>query len=127
MIPGNRIYAPNKCSIIPNQINSLLTDGAFSRGDLPIGVQKHGNHYVYLCSDSTQINKGRQKRSGMFLTIQDALSAYWNAKFKTIRATAEAYRMFLPPKIYHRLVRFDWEEAFEYYGFYTVMGLDTTR
>lgn len=38
LIQGNRIYSPEACSFVPQYVNSLMTDAATIRGELPLGV-----------------------------------------------------------------------------------------
>lgn len=42
---GNKIYSPNTCCLVSQNINCLFTKRDASRGDLPIGVSKHRNKY----------------------------------------------------------------------------------
>lgn len=38
LLPGNKIYGPDFCLLIPQDLNKFVLDSAASRGDLPIGV-----------------------------------------------------------------------------------------
>lgn len=45
LVKGNNIYSPETCCLVPQNINCLFTKSNASRGDLPIGVNRHGNKY----------------------------------------------------------------------------------
>jgi len=111
LVPGNRIYGPETCCVIPEQINTLLGDHAFKRGILPMGVVKGKNSYL------ARVNrKGRSRHIGSYPTIRSAQEAYWSAKFEEIRNAAIMYWNYLPESLVMRLINFGWEDAFAYYG-----------
>ena len=41
----SKVYSPETCCFIPAQLNAMLTKRDRDRGDLPIGVAKHGNKF----------------------------------------------------------------------------------
>lgn len=45
LVKGNKIYSPDTCCLVPHNINSLFTKSNATRGDLPIGVIRHGNAF----------------------------------------------------------------------------------
>lgn len=111
LVPGNRIYSPNTCCIIPRAINALFTDAAFMRGDLPLGVTRHGKSYRPFLNKN-----GEQKGIGTYPTIADAQRAYWSEKFRVIQETAIRYWQYLPEPLAYRLLLFNWSDALAYYG-----------
>ena len=38
LVKGNKVYSPETCCFVPQEINSLLVTSVRSRGDQPIGV-----------------------------------------------------------------------------------------
>ena len=47
LIKGNKIYSPDACCLVPNNVNSLFVKRDKNRGDLPIGVifyKEYGNY-----------------------------------------------------------------------------------
>jgi len=109
--PYNRIYEPNVYCLIPKEINGILGDCYFERGDLPLGVSKKGSSYRVRIS-----NFGKQQLLGNYGTIREAQIAYWNAKFQIIRKTAILYWNYLPESVAMRFINFGWEDAIAYYG-----------
>lgn len=119
IVPRNRIYAPDRCCIIPDKISVLLNDYRFARGKYPLGVQKRGKNFIAKCGI-----KGGYK-SILFKTISEAHVAYWEMKFNVVRTLANEYKDYLPTIVRDRLLSFGWKEAIEYYGQDTILGVDT--
>ena len=111
LIPGNRQYGPDTCCVIPSDVNTLLTDAAFARGSLPIGIRKNGNGFIAHVSANN-----KQKHSVTYPTIADAQRAYWSEKFRVIQETAIRYWHYLPEPLAYRLLLFNWSDALAYYG-----------
>lgn len=45
LVKGNKVYSPETCCLVPQNVNSLFVKSNAVRGDLPIGVQKHQKKY----------------------------------------------------------------------------------
>src|SRR6478609_6597185 len=45
LLKGNKIYGPETCCFVPQEINLLLVNNKRSRGVYPIGVSKQRNKY----------------------------------------------------------------------------------
>lgn len=112
LIPGNRIYGPNTCVVIPSAVNILFADCFHARGNLPLGVTRNGPGYQAQCGKK---NKG-SRYLGTYKTIAEAQNAYWCAKFQAIHSAALQYWKYLPEPIAMRLCAFDWNDAVAYYG-----------
>ena len=111
LVPGNREYGPDTCCVIPEQINTLLVDHAFARGNLPLGVTRIKRFY------QVSINKfGQQTYVGRYPSIRSAQLAYWAEKFKIIQQTTIMYWNYIPESLAMRFINFGWEDAFAYYG-----------
>lgn len=117
-IPGNRVYSPDACCVIPGPINSLLTDRELCRGEYPIGVIPQGSRFKACVSLD-----GRKQNLGTFDTPYEALAAYWEAKFKAVHHMTRIYWAYLPDDIRTRFLNFGWSDAIAYYGTETVFGL----
>lgn len=124
LVPGNRSYGPDVCCLIPNAINCVLGDCAINRGSLPMGVAKIGNKYRANCRN---IHSSISEVIGDYDTVKEAWEAYWLVKFQSIQEVGRLFKDCVPQIVANRLMNFGWQEAFEYYGYDTVMGLDTTR
>lgn len=80
LVEGNKIYRPDACVFIPQYLNTLLTDHRNARGDLPLGVTKHGSNYKAQCANGQgkQLNK-------TFKTIEEAQQWYSITKSKVVK------------------------------------------
>ncbi len=78
LIPGNKIYAPDRCVFIAPAINRFVIDSAAARGAWPIGVSfnKRIGKFQALCRDPFS---KRQEHIGYFDSPNDAHEA-WRMK-----------------------------------------------
>ncbi len=84
LIHGNKVYSPETCIFVTQEINTLLTDSAKSRGNYPQGVTFHDNgKYRSRCSVS-----GKPKHLGYFDTPEQASDVYKKFKSKLVHKTA---------------------------------------
>lgn len=99
---GNREYHPDKCILLPKEINSFLRTRKKSRGNLPIGVTKNKfGSYI------AQLNDGLGKiHLGSFSTPEQAFQAYKHAKENHIKLLAEKYRDQIDPRAYEALLNY---------------------
>lgn len=112
LVPGNKVYGPDTCIMVPSHINCLLTDSSLRRGKYPMGVLYENGKYIAYCNS----NQNGQWRVGSFDTIPDAQRAYWSEKFRVIQETAIRYWHYLPEPLAYRLLLFNWSDALAYYG-----------
>lgn len=91
----NKIYSPDTCCIVPNEINMLFVRNKSQRTNLPIGVQKQKNKYKVLFS----VN-GKNKSFCGFSTPYEAFKKYKEEKEKLVKATADKYKDLIPDKVY---------------------------
>lgn len=83
--PGNKIYSPEHCVLIPRQINSLLNSNKATRGDLPQGIHWDTRDKKY----KAQININNKRTSlGYFECIDDAFNTYKVAKEAHVKEKA---------------------------------------
>lgn len=94
LIPGNRIYGPQYCTLVPEAINQLFAEhGIISiNRELPTGVHRH---YSKFQAEYNGIHLGT------FDTINDAVQVYTNVKRKHILLLAERYKYDLPENAYY--------------------------
>jgi hypothetical protein len=112
LIPGNTMYTPEACLLVPRMINSLMTSAQHARGKYPLGVYRRGKLYEVACRNCMT----GKIHIGTYFTMVEAQNAYWNAKFKAIRDTVIHYWQYLPEPLAYRLLTFGWKEAKDYYG-----------
>lgn len=87
---GNKIYSPDTCCFVPNEINVLLCKSGKQRGCMPIGVHQRemANGFKYVA----YMNKfGRRVHLGTFNTPNEAFTAYKHAKEAHIQEMATQY------------------------------------
>lgn len=78
---GNKIYSPDKCIFVSQEINSLLTDCKSARGEYPKGVyfRSNINKYIAQC----RVNK-KVKVIGAFSSPKEAEDAYIKTKSEVV-------------------------------------------
>jgi hypothetical protein len=77
---GHKHYSPETCVFIPGWLNSLFLDSGAARGDLPLGVCKHGNGFEMKCSV-----EGKRKRKYFSCHIE-AHASYVEFKTNHVRS-----------------------------------------
>ena len=85
---GNKVYCPEKCCFVPQEINKLITRCELRRGPYPIGVcmvRKTGKYFAHVNI------AGKQKHIGIFNSPEEAFSAYKKAKEEYIKEVAQDY------------------------------------
>lgn len=91
LFKGNKIYSPETCCFVPNEINVLLCKNDSRRGKMPIGVyeRKMVNGYKYVA----YVNNNTKKHFhlGTFNTPKEAFVAYKFAKEAHIKEMATQY------------------------------------
>lgn len=86
LVKGNKIYSPDTCCFVPQEMNKLLMLRKSRRGVLPIGVAATG------CSYRAQISiNGKRFCFGLFTTPEAAFNAYKEAKEQNVKVLAEKY------------------------------------
>ena len=120
LFPGNKIYSPDKCCLIPHAINSLFTDCGRSRGEYPLGVFKQGKRFQAQCRHPT-----KPRMIGTFSTVAEAQIAYWCQKFDAIHYAALVNWNYIPEILAMRLIQFTWKDAVDYYGEDAYIRLET--
>lgn len=86
LIKGNKIYSPETCCLVPQNVNTLFIKRNKSRGDLPIGVTKRSNKGFYA---QWADNKGGKHSSKTVYSIEEAFIIYKTEKEKIIKQVAQ--------------------------------------
>jgi len=88
LFKGNKLYSPETCSFVPQEVNKLFTNRKNDRGNLPIGVCYSKKYNKF----KSQINiDGERKHLGYFITAKDAYLSYKKAKENIIKQMAVKY------------------------------------
>lgn len=101
LVKGNKVYSPNTCCFVPQEINSLLITSKKARGEYPIGVCRKGKKY----GATLNCNKTRVYL-GTFDTITDAFNVYKKMKEKRIKEIADKWKDQLEPRVYEALYNY---------------------
>lgn len=101
LFKGNTIYRPDRCCIVPETINMILTNRRYHRGELPIGVTQKNGAYMAKC----KMYK-KDKYIGYFDSPIEAFYAYKAAKESYIKEVADLYKPLIPTKIYDALINY---------------------
>lgn len=101
LVKGNKIYSPETCCFVPQEINNLFPNKPSKRGDYPVGVKKAKNRFTAVVS----IN-GKNKFIGSFKTPEEAFAAYKVAKEKHIRNKAEEWRDLISEQVYQAMYNY---------------------
>lgn len=102
LVPGNKIYCPDRCLFIPQDINRVFNDYARGVGDWPLGVVYHKRDKIF----EAKIRKyGKRVYLGRFSTPEQAHQAYLQAKKEYIWELAQLYKQ-SEPKLYNALIQY---------------------
>jgi hypothetical protein len=104
LVKGNKIYSPDTCVFIPQEINKLFLNSINYRGAHPKGVWKNGEKY---CAEV--IGSKIKERLGTFDTPEIAFGAYKKAKEKIIKIIADNWKNKITPQTYRALYNYQVE------------------
>lgn len=103
LLKGNKIYSPDTCVFVPQEINLLFTKSNSKRSDTPIGVSQIGkDKYIARC------NRGKKIKQylGTYTDPVKAFKAYKKYKEYYIKTVAEKYKGEIPDKLYNALINY---------------------
>lgn len=86
LIKGNKIYSPETCCLVPNNVNALFISKRNYRGDLPIGVKRSHKSYIARCSNPIT---GNREYLGSYSTPYYAFIAYKKYKEELIKQISQ--------------------------------------
>ena len=86
LVKGNKIYSPETCCLVPNNINALFINKNNYRGDLPIGVKRSHESFIARCSNPIT---GKREYLGSHSTPFYAFLAYKKYKENLIKQIAQ--------------------------------------
>lgn len=86
LVKGNKIYSPDTCCLVPQNVNKLFIKNNESRGNLPIGVTKYFNKFKAYCVNPFT---GLWEYLGLHSSIIKAFEAYKIKKESYIKKMAQ--------------------------------------
>lgn len=89
LYPGNKMYSPDTCLLVPAHVNTLFTQGGNRQAantGLPMGVHPQGKRYLARLSAG-----GKWLHIGSYPTIAEAHAAYRSAKLDYALCVAMDY------------------------------------
>ena len=105
LIKGNKIYSPETCCFVPQEINKLFTLRQGNRGKNAIGVFFREVSGKYIAQVS--VGKGIRRHIGVFNTEIEAFYAYKEAKEKYIKEVADTWEGQITDQVYDALYRYE--------------------
>lgn len=106
LFKGNKLYSPQTCCFVPNEINCLFTKRQNFRGKLPIGVLFTESKMRY----KSYLTKGNERLYlGCYSTPEEAFQAYKKAKEAWIKEVANKWKDKLAPNVYEALMKYEVE------------------
>lgn len=102
LVKGNKVYGPDTCCFVPNEINVIFISSKKTRGKYPIGVHKVNNRYSASIS-----KKGKGVHLGYFATVEEAFNAYKYAKESYIKEVADKWKDQIEPRVYEAM--YNWK------------------
>ena len=98
----DKVYSPETCCFIPQEVNALLTLRGKHRGSYAIGVSLHKSTGKFLAKVNYY---GKQKRLGGYATPEEAFLAYKKAKESYIKEVAEKWKGRISDRAYESLIK----------------------
>lgn len=105
LVKGNKVYSPETCCFVPQEINSFLISRKSTRGKYPIGVQLDERAKRFRASISG--GSGKTIHLGRFDTADHAFQAYKEAKEALFKKLAEKWDGRVDNEVYQALINYN--------------------
>lgn len=80
LVEGNKIYGPDTCVFVTQDVNKFICDSGATRGVYPIGVTKVTHRFINKPYNAKCTVYGKTKNLGYFTTPEEAHQAWRVAK-----------------------------------------------
>lgn len=107
LVPNNKIYSPDTCCLIPQELNKLITTGKVVRKCM-VGASWNRRNNKWLSTISVN---GKQIYLGSFSTELGAHKAYIEEKESIVRASADLWFGKIEAKAYEALTIWSYSSA----------------
>ena len=101
LVKGNKVYSPETCCFVPEEINVLFTKSSKVRGKYPIGVCLNKQSTGFVARLSCGQNK--RKHLGTYKSAEEAFYAYKEAKEAYIKEVANKWKDTIDHRVYRLL------------------------
>lgn len=81
LVPGNRVYSPDTCLFVTNEVNSFMTENKIKKSNLPTGVTFDKKRGYFRAAGRDVISK-KNKFLGSFATAEEAHYAWSEFKYE---------------------------------------------
>lgn len=98
---GKAIYSAETCVLLPQDVNTAITDTKSRRGQYPVGVTRKDTLFYASISRG-----GLRTHLGSYETAEEAFFAYKAAKEAHVQDLADRYKDVLEPRAYKALYEF---------------------
>lgn len=103
LFKGNKIYSPETCCFVPQEINKLFLFTKQNKGLYPTGVSFSKQNKKFLA----KIKKHNKSYNlGYYITPEEAFEVYKTAKEKHIKEIAEEWKNLISNKVYEILITY---------------------
>lgn len=79
LIPGNKVYAPDRCIFVSEKLNVFIVDSGFNRRSHRIGVYFHKTKKKFIAQVNNPFT-GKRQHLGVFSSVDSAHEAWRSAK-----------------------------------------------
>ena len=104
LIKGNKIYSPDTCIFVPQNINLLFVKCDSTRGEYPIGVSYNKSRKKFR--SRCRVN-GKEVVIGYYDTTEEAFLAYKEFKEHYIKQIADEYINLIPSTLYQAMITYE--------------------
>lgn len=87
LFPGNKVYSPETCVFVTQEVNKFLTDSGATRGQWPVGVTYHRRDKIFEAKCQSGV-EGLRTYLGRFSTPEEAHEAWRKEKLRLARILA---------------------------------------
>lgn len=108
LLKGNKIYSKETCSIVPQEINKLITSRKSKRGKYPVGVHFSSSKGKFVVQIS--LDGKNNLHVGYFNDENSAFLAYKSAKESRIKELAEKHKNCISESVYLALINYEVSE-----------------
>ena len=105
LVKGNKVYSPETCCFVPQEINNLFTKSNSKRGNYPIGVYEYKSEkYRALIRQNNKL-----VYLGLFNTPEEAFQVYKEVKENHIKEVADKWKDLIDSRVYKAMYKYQVE------------------